>query len=208
MAISSKTTGVATLVRAALLGPGDQGAEVLAAPAKAAALIRVPITLLRKAGAGNPSGRTYHAAFGPPEKLMVFDVWTSQAAFDKFGKTLTPILAQIGLDTGPPQVMMPEPPADVELTTPIAQDAPAPTSGCTSILTHAGGLSNVIIYSIGLGNAAIPLSPDLLQRVSNDPRSSIYNSSLPAGAYIAAPTSADIDAAFALVASEILRLSR
>jgi hypothetical protein len=87
-------------------------------------------------------------------------------------------------------------------------NAPAPASGCTSILTHAGGLSNVIIYSIGLGNAAIPLSPDLLQRVSNDPRSSIYNSSLPTGAYIAAPTSADIDAAFAMVASEILRLSR
>ena len=63
------------------------------------------ITLLKKAGAGNPSGRSYHAAFGPPDKLMVFDVWTSQAAFDKFGKTLMPILQQLGLDTGQPQVM-------------------------------------------------------------------------------------------------------
>jgi hypothetical protein len=36
---------------------------------------------------------------------MVFDVWTSQAAFDKFGKTLMPILQQIGLDAGQPQVM-------------------------------------------------------------------------------------------------------
>ena len=63
------------------------------------------IKLLKKAGAGNPSGRSYHAAFGPPEKLMVFDVWTSQAAFDKFGKTLMPILKQLGLDTGEPQVM-------------------------------------------------------------------------------------------------------
>jgi hypothetical protein len=50
------------------------------------------IKLLRKAGAGNPAGRSYHAAFGPKDKLMVFDVWTSQAAFDKFGKTLMPIL--------------------------------------------------------------------------------------------------------------------
>src|SRR3954463_10091292 len=63
------------------------------------------IRLLKKAGAGSPSGRTYHAAFGPPDKLMVFDVWTSQSAFDKFGKTLMPILQQIGLDTGEPQVM-------------------------------------------------------------------------------------------------------
>ena len=36
---------------------------------------------------------------------MVFDVWTSQAAFDKFGKTLMPILQQIGLDPGQPSVM-------------------------------------------------------------------------------------------------------
>jgi hypothetical protein len=63
------------------------------------------IKLLRKAGAGNPAGRSYHASFGPKDKLMVFDVWTSQAAFDKFGKTLTPILEQLGIDTGPPTVM-------------------------------------------------------------------------------------------------------
>src|SRR5215813_11719028 len=37
------------------------------------------IKLLKKAGAGNPAGRSYHAAFGPEDKLMVFDVWTSQA---------------------------------------------------------------------------------------------------------------------------------
>src|SRR5437762_13789450 len=63
------------------------------------------IKLLKKAGAGNPPGRSYHAAFGPKDKLMVFDVWTSQAAFDKFGKTLMPILQQLGLDSGQPMVM-------------------------------------------------------------------------------------------------------
>ena len=61
-------------------------------PAMSTAQYDECIRLLKKAGAGNPSGRSYHAAFGPPDKLMVFDVWTSQAAFDKFGKTLTPIL--------------------------------------------------------------------------------------------------------------------
>jgi hypothetical protein len=63
------------------------------------------IALLRQAGAGHPSGRSYHACFGSSDKLSVFDVWTSQAAFDKFGKTLMPILQQIGLDTGPPQIV-------------------------------------------------------------------------------------------------------
>ena len=63
------------------------------------------IKLLKKAGAGNPSGRSYHAAFGPKDNLMVFDVWTSQAAFDKFGKTLMPILQQLGIDPGQPSVM-------------------------------------------------------------------------------------------------------
>jgi len=63
------------------------------------------IKLLKKAGAGNPSGRSYHTAFGPKDNLMVFDVWTSQSAFDKFGKTLMPILQQLGIDPGQPAVM-------------------------------------------------------------------------------------------------------
>src|SRR5271169_5535757 len=58
------------------------------------------IKLLKKAGAGHPAGRSYHASFGPKDKLMVFDVWTSQAAFDKFAKKLMPILQQLGLAAG------------------------------------------------------------------------------------------------------------
>ena len=76
-----------------------------APPAMSAAQYDECIKLLKKAGAGNPPGRSYHATFGPKDKLMVFDVWTSQKAFDNFGKTLMPILAQIGLDAGQPQVM-------------------------------------------------------------------------------------------------------
>jgi hypothetical protein len=74
-------------------------------PAMSTAQYDECIRLLKKAGAGSPSGRSYHAAFGSPDKLMVFDVWTSQAAFDKFGKTLMPILQQLGLDVGQPHVM-------------------------------------------------------------------------------------------------------
>ncbi len=60
---------------------------------------------LRKAGAGHPPGRSYHVSFGPPDKIMVFDVWTSQAAFDKFGKTLMPIMQQLGAEPGQPSIM-------------------------------------------------------------------------------------------------------
>ena len=63
------------------------------------------IKLLKKAGASHPAGRSYHSSFGPKDKLMVFEVWTSQAAFDKFGKTLMPILQQLGIDPGQPAVM-------------------------------------------------------------------------------------------------------
>ena len=63
------------------------------------------IKRLNKAGVQHPAGRTYHACFGTRDKLSVFDVWTSQAAFDKFGQTLMPILQQVGVDPGQPSVM-------------------------------------------------------------------------------------------------------
>jgi hypothetical protein len=63
------------------------------------------IKRLRKAGAGHPPGRLYHASFGGPEKVSVFDVWTSQAAFDKFGKTLMPMAKELGVDLGTPQIV-------------------------------------------------------------------------------------------------------
>jgi hypothetical protein len=63
------------------------------------------IKRLQKAGAGHPPGRVYHAAFGTSASVSVFDVWTSQAEFDKFGQTLMPILQQLGVDPGQPSVM-------------------------------------------------------------------------------------------------------
>ena len=74
-------------------------------PPMSAAQYRECIKLLKKSGAGHPRGRLYHAAFGSPESLAVFDVWTSQAAFDAFGKTLMPIMQQIGASPGQPHVM-------------------------------------------------------------------------------------------------------
>jgi Flp pilus assembly protein TadG len=69
-------------------------------------------------------------------------------------------------------------------------------------------IANVLIFSIGLGNATIPASPTFLERVSNDSRSPIYDSTKPTGTYYPAPTVADLAPAFQAVASEILRLAR
>jgi len=34
----------------------------------------------------------------------VFDVWDSQESFEKFGETLMPIMTELGVDPGAPQV--------------------------------------------------------------------------------------------------------
>ena len=63
------------------------------------------IRKLEAAGAGKPAGRLHHACFGTGDSLAVFDVWDSQQSFDRFGETLIPILKEIGVDPGQPQVM-------------------------------------------------------------------------------------------------------
>ncbi len=70
------------------------------------------------------------------------------------------------------------------------------------------GLHNVVIYSIGLGNAPFPYSPEFLQRVSNDPRSPIYDPRTPTGLYISAALGAQLPAAFSAVASDIFRRAK
>jgi hypothetical protein len=62
------------------------------------------VRTLEERGAGKPAGRLYHACFGEPGKLAVFDVWDSQQSFDRFGETLTPVLKELGID-GAPHIM-------------------------------------------------------------------------------------------------------
>jgi hypothetical protein len=63
------------------------------------------LSRLEKAGQGKPAGRSYHCSFGDPNALMVFDIWDSQEQFDKFGATLMPILSEVGVDPGKPDIM-------------------------------------------------------------------------------------------------------
>ena len=66
---------------------------------------------------------------------------------------------------------------------------------------------NVMIYAVGLGGAG-EAEHDLLRRISNDPDSSIYDSSALEGMYVYAPTAADLNMAFVKIASEILRIAQ
>ena len=62
------------------------------------------IRKLKSAGAGKPKGRLHHFCYGSGEQLRVFDMWDSPESFEAFGKTLRPILSEVGLDPGAPVV--------------------------------------------------------------------------------------------------------
>jgi hypothetical protein len=66
---------------------------------------------------------------------------------------------------------------------------------------------NVVIYTIGYAGGSEVPDETWMERISNDPSSASYTSSEPTGLYIMAPSTGDLSAAFARVASEILRLS-
>ena len=74
-------------------------------PAMSAAQYDDIIKRLDAAGAGQSAGRLHHSVFGPPDHLMVYDVWDSAESFQKFGETLMPILGEIGVDPGQPEIM-------------------------------------------------------------------------------------------------------
>jgi hypothetical protein len=63
------------------------------------------IKRLEAAGAGAPAGRICHVALEADGLIQVFDIWDSKESFEAFGKTLLPIMAELGTDPGEPQVM-------------------------------------------------------------------------------------------------------
>jgi hypothetical protein len=59
---------------------------------------------LEKAGLGNPKGRIHHTAYGSKSNINVFDIWNSTEEFEKFGETLMPILKQLNVEPGKPEI--------------------------------------------------------------------------------------------------------
>lgn len=62
------------------------------------------IKRLEQAGEGAPKGRLYHVCYGSADELGVVDVWESPETFEEFGKTLMPILQELGIDAGEPEI--------------------------------------------------------------------------------------------------------
>ena len=62
------------------------------------------IKRLEQAGAGAPKGRLYHVCYGNMNDLRVFDVWESSESFDEFGQTLMPILQELSIEPGEPEI--------------------------------------------------------------------------------------------------------
>ena len=63
------------------------------------------IKRLQAAGAGAPAGRLYHVCFGDPENLSVSDIWDSMENFEAFGATLMPIMQELGIEAGQPEIV-------------------------------------------------------------------------------------------------------
>ena len=63
------------------------------------------IKRLNAAGAGSPQGRIFHVAFGSPDALRVSDIWDTHESFERFGQMLMPILQDIGVDPGEPELI-------------------------------------------------------------------------------------------------------
>ena len=63
------------------------------------------IERLEKAGAGSPEGRLYHVCFGDEKNIRVSDIWESTEAFERFSQTLKPILQELGVTSGDPEVL-------------------------------------------------------------------------------------------------------
>lgn len=52
-----------------------------------------------------PDGLEYHVCFGSDPNLRVSEIWDSQEQLDAFGERLMPLLADIGIEPGEPEVM-------------------------------------------------------------------------------------------------------
>jgi hypothetical protein len=63
------------------------------------------VSRLKDAGVFPAEGLDYEICFGSGDKHKVSQVWDTQAHLDAFGAKLMPILADVGIDPGEPEVV-------------------------------------------------------------------------------------------------------
>lgn len=59
---------------------------------------------LREAGAWPPDGMDYHVCFGDDGDLRVSEIWDSREQLEAFGERLMPILSEVGIQPGDPEI--------------------------------------------------------------------------------------------------------
>ena len=60
---------------------------------------------LEETGVFPPDGLDYHVCFGTDGNLSVSEIWDSQEQLDAFAERLMPVLAEVGIDPGEPEVV-------------------------------------------------------------------------------------------------------
>ncbi len=63
------------------------------------------IRKLEESGDFPPDGLDYHVCFGTDGNLRVSEIWDSQEQLDAFGERLMPILSEVGIEPGTPELM-------------------------------------------------------------------------------------------------------
>ncbi len=63
------------------------------------------IRRLEKSGDWLPEGLESHVAFKSDGNLRVSEIWNSREQFDAFGEHLMPVLKDVGIDPGQPEVL-------------------------------------------------------------------------------------------------------
>jgi hypothetical protein len=60
---------------------------------------------LEESGDWPGDGLEIHVFFGPADSLRVSEIWDSQEQFEAFGERLMPVLADVGIEPGEPELM-------------------------------------------------------------------------------------------------------
>ena len=77
------------------------------APAAATSTEQYDETIRRLEGSGEfpPDGLEYHVCFLADGNVRVSEIWDSLEQFQAFGERLMPILTEIGIDPGEPEML-------------------------------------------------------------------------------------------------------
>ena len=52
-----------------------------------------------------PDGMEYHVCFGSEGNLRVSEIWESKSQWEAFGERLMPLLQEVGIEPGEPEIL-------------------------------------------------------------------------------------------------------